>query len=60
MAKSERQLRVPRDPKGLGECTACGQKFKEPDMLGKFREHNCHEDESQAAARVVRESTENK
>jgi hypothetical protein len=60
MAKNERLLRVPRDPKLPGECTACGHKFTEPEMLKKFREHNCHEDSSQAALRVVRESTENK
>jgi hypothetical protein len=59
MSKPERLLRVPRDPKVPGECTACGQKFPQSDMLKKFREHNCYEDESQAAARIVREATEN-
>jgi len=60
MEKQERLLRVPRDPKLPGECTACGHKFTEPDMLKKFREHKCREDASQAAARIVREATENK
>jgi hypothetical protein len=59
MAKQERFLRVPRDPVLPSECTACGQKFVGKDILERFRAHNCHEDESQAAARVVRESTEN-
>lgn len=56
--KARAILRVSRDPKVPGECTACGQKFADPDMLKKFREHNCHEDASQAAARIVREATE--
>ncbi len=60
MAKKERLLRVPRDPKEPGECIACGHKFTEPDMLNKFRTHKCREDASQAAVRVVREATENK
>jgi len=60
MTKKERLLRVPRDSKEPGECIACGHKFTEPNMLQKFREHNCHEDVSQAAARIVKEATENK
>lgn len=60
MAKQERLLRIPRDQRVPGECTACGHKFKDPDMLKKFREHNCNEDASQAAVRVVREATEGK
>jgi hypothetical protein len=32
--------------------------FAEPNMLQKFREHGCREDASQAAARIVREATE--
>jgi hypothetical protein len=60
MATNERLLRVPRDPKLPGECTACGHQFKDPDMLKKFREHDCNEDASQAAARIVREATENR
>jgi len=58
MGKLQRLLRVERDPKMPGECIACGQKFTEPNMLQKFREHNCNEDASQAAARIVREATE--
>jgi hypothetical protein len=58
MANKERLLRVSRDPKLPGECIACGHQFTEPNMLQKFREHNCKEDASQAAARIVKEATE--
>ena len=60
MAKTERLLRVPRDPVMPSECTACGQQFVGRDILERFRDHNCSEDASQAAARIVREATENK
>jgi hypothetical protein len=56
--KKERLLRVPRT--GPAECNECGQKFTGTydEVLSKFRQHNCHEDASQAAARIVREATE--
>jgi len=53
-------LNVPRT--GMAECNACGHKFRgtQKEILEQFRQHNCDEDTSQAALRVVRESTEGK
>jgi len=58
--KNERLLNVPRT--GMAECNACGHKFRgtQKEILEQFRQHNCDEDTSQAALRVVRESTEGK
>jgi hypothetical protein len=51
-----------------GVCTGCNRRFiskHEPGtdpihrMTQEFNDHNCHEDASQAAARIVREATEN-
>jgi hypothetical protein len=60
MGKKERLLLVPRGSKLPGECNVCGQKFYEPDMLQKFNAHTCGEDFSQAAARIVKQATEDK
>lgn len=50
MAKAERLLRVPRDLTLPSECAACGRVFREPDVLKKFDEHNCDDNDNQAAA----------
>jgi hypothetical protein len=52
-----------------GMCTACKRKFVAKPKLGEdpmeflleqFNDHKCKEDASQAAARIVREATENR
>jgi predicted Zn-ribbon and HTH transcriptional regulator len=60
MDKPKRALIVPRDSKQPGTCSVCGHQFKDPNMLKKFEAHKCKEDASQAAARIVREATENR
>jgi len=51
------------------KCSKCGRVFSphgnlsDADLLkirAEFEAHNCREDASQAAARIVREATENK
>lgn len=59
MAKPERILLVMHD-QPLGICKACGHKFTgtETEIRQQFSRHDCNEDASQAAARIVREATE--
>ncbi len=57
MTTTERSLIVPSEPGQPGQCTRCGKKFREPDMLRKFKEHKCSREDSQAAAKIARETT---
>jgi hypothetical protein len=69
MAKPNLRI-VKRTPIAIGICEACNMQFhsKQPiednaetDMKIQFTEHKCkREDASQAAARIVREATEDK
>lgn len=66
---ANKALRIDNEIKGAaqsGTCTACGAKFKSNlkdigDALEQLRRdwgrHDCKEDASQAAARIVREAT---
>ena len=62
MAKRDRELVILHDPKLRGVCKACAHQFTGTDaeILQAFNAHECNEDASQAAARIVREATENK
>ena len=67
---AKRSLKITNDLMGTpasGVCTACGAKFvgKLPgdpveQITLAYKAHNCDGDASQAAARIVREATENK
>jgi hypothetical protein len=68
----ERSLHVINDAQGYpssGVCTVCNRRFIARPKTGEdamhcltreFNDHNCKEDANQAAARIVRESTEQK
>ena len=54
-----------------GTCSVCGMRFKpktpsasskqiQGELTASFNSHNCTDDANQAAARIVRESTEDK
>jgi hypothetical protein len=54
-----------------GTCSVCGMRFKpknpsvssrqiHSELTATFNGHSCHEDASQAAARIVREATDQK
>jgi hypothetical protein len=65
-----KDITVIRDIPMYGRCSRCGRPFRMPpeamdnpekakqDFLAAFNLHECDQDASQAAARVVREATE--
>jgi hypothetical protein len=55
------RLTIVHDAHPYGICADCGAKFLGLDEVihRKFKEHKCNEDASQAAARIVREATDN-
>jgi len=60
--KSVTRLAIFHDAQPYGLCQDCHRKFvgSEADIRKQFAEHECKEDFSQAAARIVREATKNK
>lgn len=67
MAKSEPMLRINYSKPEKPQCSVCGEEFDQDgsslDMIAAFifhvRQKHVHEDTGQAAARIVREATEN-